>query len=256
MAAVRVARAHTGRDGVLKISGSYNGHHDTAMAGRPRRGGATGGGRGRPHRPLQRRRRHGAANRRPRAGLRPHGARDDEHRAGAARSRAIWTAVREVTRRHGVVLIFDEVKTGLTIAPGGATERFGVEPDMVALAKALGGGLPSRRDRDDRGAGRGGRGRPRPAVRHLQRQPAGHGRGARQPARGPHAGGVRAARAAGRAAGGGLRGRARRAAAGRPRDGPRLQGQRELRRPSPWWTTRPSSAATTGSWPSSSGPTR
>jgi glutamate-1-semialdehyde 2,1-aminomutase len=52
-------------------------------------------------------------------------------------------AVRELTRRHGIVLIFDEVKTGLCIAAGGATERFGVTPDMVTLAKALGGGLPS-----------------------------------------------------------------------------------------------------------------
>ena len=51
--------------------------------------------------------------------------------------------VRELTKRHGIVLIFDEVKTGLTIAPGGATEYFGVKPDMVTLAKALGGGLPS-----------------------------------------------------------------------------------------------------------------
>ncbi len=40
-------------------------------------------------------------------------------------------------------MIFDEVKTGLTVAPGGATERFGVQPDLVTLAKTLGGGLPS-----------------------------------------------------------------------------------------------------------------
>ena len=52
-------------------------------------------------------------------------------------------AVREITKRHDVVLIFDEVKTGLAVAAGGATERFGVQPDMVTLAKALGGGLPS-----------------------------------------------------------------------------------------------------------------
>ena len=51
--------------------------------------------------------------------------------------------VRALTRDRGIVLIFDEVKTGLTIAAGGATERFGVSPDMVTLAKALGGGLPS-----------------------------------------------------------------------------------------------------------------
>jgi glutamate-1-semialdehyde 2,1-aminomutase len=52
-------------------------------------------------------------------------------------------AVRDITQRHGVILIFDEVKTGICIAAGGAVERFGVVPDMVTLAKALGGGLPS-----------------------------------------------------------------------------------------------------------------
>ena len=52
-------------------------------------------------------------------------------------------AVREITQRHGIVLIFDEVKTGLTIAAGGATEHWGVMPDMVTLAKALGGGMPT-----------------------------------------------------------------------------------------------------------------
>ncbi len=52
-------------------------------------------------------------------------------------------AVRELTQRHGIVLIFDEVKTGLCIAAGGAVEKFGVVPDMVTLAKTLGGGLPS-----------------------------------------------------------------------------------------------------------------
>ena len=49
---------------------------------------------------------------------------------------------REIAHRHGALLIFDEVKTGVTIAAGGATERFGVQPDIVALAKAIGGGLP------------------------------------------------------------------------------------------------------------------
>jgi glutamate-1-semialdehyde 2,1-aminomutase len=50
--------------------------------------------------------------------------------------------VRELTARHGVKLIFDEVKTGSTIAPGGASERFGIEPDMITLAKATFGGFP------------------------------------------------------------------------------------------------------------------
>jgi glutamate-1-semialdehyde 2,1-aminomutase len=52
-------------------------------------------------------------------------------------------AVREITRQHGIVLIFDEVKTGICTAAGGAVERWGVVPDMITLAKALAGGLPS-----------------------------------------------------------------------------------------------------------------
>jgi glutamate-1-semialdehyde 2,1-aminomutase len=51
-------------------------------------------------------------------------------------------ALRELTRRHGALLTYDEVKTGMTMAPGGATELTGVTPDIVCLAKALGGGLP------------------------------------------------------------------------------------------------------------------
>ncbi|MGH2991295.1 MAG: aminotransferase class III-fold pyridoxal phosphate-dependent enzyme, partial [Solirubrobacterales bacterium] len=50
--------------------------------------------------------------------------------------------VRELTSAHGVKLIFDEVKTGCTIAHGGATERFGVQADLIALAKATFGGYP------------------------------------------------------------------------------------------------------------------
>jgi glutamate-1-semialdehyde 2,1-aminomutase len=50
--------------------------------------------------------------------------------------------LKETAHKHGALLIFDEVKTGCTIAPGGATERFGVTPDLVTLAKAIGGGIP------------------------------------------------------------------------------------------------------------------
>jgi glutamate-1-semialdehyde 2,1-aminomutase len=48
----------------------------------------------------------------------------------------------DLLHRRGALLAFDEVKTGATIAMGGATERFEVTPDLVALAKAIGGGLP------------------------------------------------------------------------------------------------------------------
>jgi glutamate-1-semialdehyde 2,1-aminomutase len=143
MAAVRLARALTGREDVLAIEGAYHGHHDTALAGR------------------------GAAAGVPRstldlvhavpfndAGAMERGLAEREpacvvmepaktHGGVTPPEPGYLEAVRELTRCHGAVLVFDEVKTGLTIAAGGGTERFGVEPDIVALAKSLGGGLPS-----------------------------------------------------------------------------------------------------------------
>jgi glutamate-1-semialdehyde 2,1-aminomutase len=50
--------------------------------------------------------------------------------------------LRALTRKHGVVLIFDEVITGFRYAPGGAQEYFGVTPDLTTLAKIVAGGLP------------------------------------------------------------------------------------------------------------------
>ncbi len=50
--------------------------------------------------------------------------------------------VREITRKYGTMLIFDEVKTGITVGWGGATKHFGVQPDLICLAKSIGGGLP------------------------------------------------------------------------------------------------------------------
>jgi glutamate-1-semialdehyde 2,1-aminomutase len=50
--------------------------------------------------------------------------------------------LRELATEHGIVLIFDEVKTGVVIAWGGATEYFGVQPDLICLAKSIGGGVP------------------------------------------------------------------------------------------------------------------
>jgi glutamate-1-semialdehyde 2,1-aminomutase len=51
-------------------------------------------------------------------------------------------AMREVTRRHGIVLIFDEIVTGFRIAWGGAQEAYGVVPDMACYGKAISGGYP------------------------------------------------------------------------------------------------------------------
>ncbi len=51
-------------------------------------------------------------------------------------------ALRDATRRHGIVLVFDEVVTGFRIAWGGAQERYGVIPDLAAYGKAMSGGFP------------------------------------------------------------------------------------------------------------------
>ncbi len=51
-------------------------------------------------------------------------------------------ALRELCTRHGALLIFDEVMTGFRLAPGGAQQLYGVSPDMTALGKVIGGGLP------------------------------------------------------------------------------------------------------------------
>jgi glutamate-1-semialdehyde 2,1-aminomutase len=51
-------------------------------------------------------------------------------------------AVREVTKKHGIVMIFDEIVTGFRIAWGGAQERYGVVPDLACYGKAISGGFP------------------------------------------------------------------------------------------------------------------
>jgi glutamate-1-semialdehyde 2,1-aminomutase len=163
MDAIRIARGLTGRDTIVKIFGSYHGHHDAVMVSI-----------GVPYEEI--------GDRDKLASL-PYGAGipaavaeltvpvpfndapamerriEQLEREGRAPACVIMEAammnlgvvlpepgyleeVREITARHGIVLMFDEVKTGLAIAAGGATERFGVTPDMVTLAKTLGGGLP------------------------------------------------------------------------------------------------------------------
>jgi glutamate-1-semialdehyde 2,1-aminomutase len=50
--------------------------------------------------------------------------------------------VRSICTREGIVLIFDEVMTGFRLAPGGAQELYGIRPDLTTLGKIIGGGLP------------------------------------------------------------------------------------------------------------------
>ncbi len=164
MDAIRIARAFTGRDTVMKIFGSYHGHHDYVMVSTPMNYGDIGPrddyisapfGGGIPQAvvdmtvpvPFN----DAEAMERRLAKL----AREDRTPACMIMEPAMMNigvvlpepgyleAVREITKRLGIVLIFDEVKTGICTAPGGGVERFGVVPDMVCLAKALAAGLPS-----------------------------------------------------------------------------------------------------------------
>jgi glutamate-1-semialdehyde 2,1-aminomutase len=164
MDAIRIARAYTKRDTIMKIFGSYHGHHDGVMVSIGVEYDKIGDrlnlaslpyGAGIPQAVVDltiavpfndaeameyRIEKLAAEGRKPACVI----------MEAAMMNLGIvlpepgyLEAVREITQRHGIVLIFDEVKTGLCIAPGGATERWGVLPDMVTLAKALGGGLPS-----------------------------------------------------------------------------------------------------------------
>ncbi|MFL5825021.1 MAG: aspartate aminotransferase family protein [Thermoleophilaceae bacterium] len=164
MDAIRIARGLTGRDDVMKIFGSYHGHHDTVMVsigvaydqiGPTDHPNSLAYGAGIPQSTVDHV--HAVHFNDAETMERRIAELDAEGRKPACvimeaammnlgvvlPEEGYLEAVREITRKHGVVLIFDEVKTGLTIAAGGAVERFGVEPDMVTLAKALGGGLPT-----------------------------------------------------------------------------------------------------------------
>ncbi len=160
MDALRLARAHTGRDKVVKIEGSYHGHHDTLLmstkpsievAGPPDRPNTVPASKGIP------------ADLKNNIIIAPYNdaealdriLAEHEGEVAAVITEAVLMNVgivlpdegylqnvRDITRAHGVLLIFDEVKTGVTVAPGGVTELYPVEPDLICLAKSIGGGMP------------------------------------------------------------------------------------------------------------------
>lgn len=160
MDAVHLARGLTGRDVVLKIEGSYHGHHDAVMVSvypeleqlgerdDPR---SVPYGAGYPRALTELTRAVPFNDAEALAGVL---AKLEGRVAGLIMEPAMMNIniippregylerVRELTREHGVLLIFDEVKTGATIGRGGATRRFGVTPDIVTLAKAICGGYP------------------------------------------------------------------------------------------------------------------
>lgn len=151
MAAVRLARGATGRPGLVKIDGGFHGSHDAVLVragsgaethGVPNSAGVPADVARHTHvlpyndaraleRLLKRKRDIAAVLMEPILG----------NVGTILPAPGYLQAVREATRDHDVLLIFDEVITGLRL-PGGAQGVFGVRPDLTTLGKALGSGLP------------------------------------------------------------------------------------------------------------------
>jgi glutamate-1-semialdehyde 2,1-aminomutase len=158
MDAIRLARAVTGRHRIVKVEGGYHGHHDSVLVSTKPSAEAAGP----------------AATPKTVAsteGLTPGVLADTivipyndpqalEH-ALSARDVACFIvepvmenigiclpapgyleAVREITKRYQTLLLFDEVKTGITASWHGAAHRHGVVPDLIAIGKSIGGGVP------------------------------------------------------------------------------------------------------------------
>lgn len=162
MHSIRLARAATGRDKIIKFEGGYHGLHDAALVsvkphppdddfGDIKNPQPVSGGKGVPAASIdnvkiatfndletvERR------------------FRENPNQIAAIILEPIMMNVglclpqkgfleglRELCDKHGAVLIFDEVKTGAKLGWAGASEYFGVTPDMICLAKSIGGGLP------------------------------------------------------------------------------------------------------------------
>jgi glutamate-1-semialdehyde 2,1-aminomutase len=152
MSAVRLARAATGRDKVLKFAGAYHGHVDGLLA-QAGSGMATQGIPASPGVPAA-----AAADTvvvpwndeaALRAAFAEHGLAAVLCEPYAANMGLVpplcgqLELLRELCTDHGTLLVFDEVITGFRVAPGGAQELTGVHPDLTVMGKVLGGGLPA-----------------------------------------------------------------------------------------------------------------
>jgi glutamate-1-semialdehyde 2,1-aminomutase len=149
---LRVAQAATGKPKVLKFEGAYHGQHPVGIAsminGRPSALPASdpsGAGASwverdvlvAPYNDLETTQRVLSAHSQELSAV----IVEPLHRCLAPKP-GFLRGLREITRRTGVVLVFDEVVTGFRLALGGAQEYYGVSPDLVAYGKAMGGGFP------------------------------------------------------------------------------------------------------------------
>jgi glutamate-1-semialdehyde 2,1-aminomutase len=154
MSALRVARAYTGRDTIVKFAGGYHGHADMLLV-------AAGSGAltlGTPDSPGV------PAAATAQTLILPYNDLDAVRSLFAERPGVIAAVIvepvagnmgcvpplpgfleglREVTARDGALLIFDEVMTGFRVAYGGAQALYGIRPDLTCLGKIVGGGLPA-----------------------------------------------------------------------------------------------------------------
>ena len=158
--AVRLARAYTGRDILFKIEGSYHGHHDALMVSVAPPADKIGPyddpvsvpqtlglpadyvklTRVVPFNDLEALERTLNRYKGQVAGMIVEPAMMN---AGfVLPEEGYLQGVKDLLHEHGALLVFDEVKTGATLSYGGAVEAFGVTPDLLCLAKSVGGGLP------------------------------------------------------------------------------------------------------------------
>ncbi len=153
MSALRLARAATGRDLILKFDGCYHGHSDSLLV-------SAGSGvltLGQPDSPGVPRALAALTLSVPYNDLDTVRAAFDAHPDGIAAvivepvagnmgvvppAPGFLEGLREIATERGALLIFDEVITGFRIAPGGAQELYGVRPDLTTLGKVIGGGMP------------------------------------------------------------------------------------------------------------------
>ncbi len=153
MSALRVARGYTGRDKIVKFAGCYHGHSDQLLA-QAGSGVATLGLPGSAGVPAA------AVSETLIAPFNDLAAVEAQFAAWPGQIAAVIVepvpanmgvvppaegylrGLREIARREGALLIFDEVITGFRVAYGGAQARYGIQPDLTCLGKIVGGGLP------------------------------------------------------------------------------------------------------------------